>query len=104
MHSKRFVGEFVDGNTRKIVIQKPKNLKKGQHVSVYIPTDKEIRNPDTNRVIGYKNKFVQVAPIEQENNSYFVTITATGKVERITDSIRKIRKIKKGDVIIKVTD
>ncbi len=104
MHNKRFIGEFVDGNTRKAIIQKPRNLKKGQRVAVYVPTDKAIKNTDTNIVIGYKNRFIERVPIEQDGDTYFVTIISPEKLDKITDKIRKLRKIKKGDVIIKCED
>lgn len=103
---RRFIGNIIssEGNKDLIKIENARTLNPGQRVAVYVPTDSKIQNSEKSKCFGYKNRLIEVVPIEKNGDDYYVKVTTPAIKTNITSNTRKIRKFKNGDVIIKIID
>ncbi len=103
---RKYIGNIVSRNEDKniIKIENARDLYNGQHVAVYVPTATKMQNSEKNRNFGYKNNLIEVVSIEKKEDGCYVKVTNPAIKIEIPDSTRKIRRFRKGDVIIKIID
>lgn len=103
---RRFIGNIIssEGNKNIIKIENSKTLTPGQNVAVYVPTSSKIQNSEKNRFFGYKNNLLDVVTIEKNGDDCIVKVRKPVVKTTISSDTRKVRKFKKGDVIIKIID